>query len=198
MTRTIKPSEIRPGMEVQWTLLGVERRCTVAGVDTGRPGGGANLCTSEGGGTHVPGDVVVTVLAEPQPDEPSPGSVVRTPGGDMFCRTGSKGGSWQRVNGKGLAWTWNEILSLDGDPEILFDPEADVEQHGVPTRIEKLEDWSDEDPELRKYSWIDADFDTWKWSPAHEDWRVVHEDGYVQYQTKRFTDLASFPITRAV
>lgn len=195
--RQIKPSEIRPGMEVQWTLLGVERRCTAAQVDTESLGDGAKLWTPEGAAVHVRADAVVTVLAEPQLEEPSPGSVVRTPENDMFCRTESKGGSWQRVNGTGATWTWGEIRRIAGDPEILFDPEADVEQHGVPIRIEKPEDWDNEDPELRKHSWIDADSDTWQWSPAHEDWRVVYEDGYVRYDTKYLTDLAAFPITRA-
>lgn len=195
--RQIKPSEIRPGMEIQWTFLGVERRCTAAQVDTESLGDGAKLWTPEGAAVHVRADAVVTVLAEPQLEEPSPGSVVRTPENDMFCRIESDRGSWQRIDGTGLAWTWGEIRRIAGDPEILFDPEADVKQHGVPIRIEKPEDWDDEDPELRKCPWIDADFDTWKWSPMHEEWRVVHEDGYVQYQTKHLTFLASFPITRA-
>lgn len=203
-------------MEIQWTLLGVERRCTAAQVDTESLGDGAKLWTPEGAAVHVRADAVVTVLAEPQLEEPSPGSVVRTPENDMFCRTESKGGSWQRVNGTGATWTWGEIRRIAGDPEILFDPEADIEQHGeetprpsttppfpwehggVPTHIETPADWDNWDTELRKYPWVDADGDTWTWNWANETWMVVNEEGYARYRAKNLVPLASFPIKRVV
>ena len=84
MTRTIKVSEVRPGMEVQWTSLGITRRCTGEVVDAGSPRDGVNLRTSEGGAVHIPGDAEVTVLTEPQPEEPTEFGARVVAGGCQF------------------------------------------------------------------------------------------------------------------
>ena len=116
MTRIIKAREIKEGMTIQ---LQVEVDSILE--DMGR----VAIFQWDGPGTNIPENLGVEVLSEPQPDEPAPGSVVRASGGDTFCRTENRNGCWQRVNGTGEGWTWNEILALaDGDLEILFKSEG--------------------------------------------------------------------------
>ena len=116
MTRTIKASEIKKGMVIQ---LRVEVDSTLYF------GGRIGLHQEDGQRVNVPADFTVEVLREHRPDEPAPGSVVRTTSGDTFCRVEHRSARWQRVGGTGLTWTWNEILSLSsGNPEILFNSEG--------------------------------------------------------------------------
>ena len=116
MTRTIKVSEIRKGMTVQFQM---EVESTLEVVDR------IAIHQEDGQRVNVPADFTVEVLREHRPDEPAPGSVVRTTSGDTFCRVEHRSARWQRVGGTGLTWTWNEILSLSsGNPEILFNSEG--------------------------------------------------------------------------
>lgn len=157
MTRTIKVSEVRPGMEVQWTSLGITRRCTGEVVDAGSPRDGVNLRTSEGGAVHIPGDAEVTVLAEPQPEEPKAfGACVRMDGVG-YIRDGvddgrqygpwftpkfidcSRNHRWEDLTARG------QVEVVNPDPFARFEeaPEQATETPEVPERIEEWDTWDD-------------------------------------------------------
>lgn len=95
MTRTIKASEVKPGMTIRAEYLGVTHELTVSYVESARGLGGAEVRTGLGGSVYLSGRKPVTVLAEPQPEEPDrieewdtwedvpKGVAVTTPG--LFC-----------------------------------------------------------------------------------------------------------------
>lgn len=175
MTRTIKVSEVRPGMEVQWTSLGITRRCTGEVVDAGSPRDGVNLRTSEGGAVHIPGDAEVTVLTEPQPEEPTAFGARVTAGGRRFVR------------GNGVVWPWiesldgelydwrnvcdeGEVTIIDADPSWTA-PAGREPNPEVPDRIEV---WPEDDEHLRNYEWLDTDGHAWRWHWAEDGWGYNH------------------------
>lgn len=70
MTRDIKASEVREGMEIEWSDRGWYHRGVVAAVTRNHPGG-VWVQSSDGFEMSVEPDQVFTVLAEPQPEEPT-------------------------------------------------------------------------------------------------------------------------------
>ena len=147
MTRTIKVSEVRPGMEVQWTSLGITRRCTGEVVDAGSPRDGVNLRTSEGGAVHIPGDAEVTVLTEPQPEEPTAFGARVVAGGYEFLLSHGGRRSWKaRLDGKRYAWTdlcdMGSVVVIDAIPSWTV-PEQATETPEVPEHIEEWDTWED-------------------------------------------------------
>lgn len=178
MTRTIKVSEVRPGMEVQWTSLGITRRCTGEVVDAGSPRDGVNLRTSEGGAVHIPGDAEVTVLTEPQPEEPTAFGARVVADGMLFVRADDDANPWRHL--RAAMWVnWRDVCALgevtviDADPSWTV-PEQATEAPGVPERIEK---WPEDDSALRKYKWVDRDADTWTWTEAQAKWECRNQRG---------------------
>lgn len=171
MTRIIKASEVKPGMEVQWTSLGITRRCTGEVVDAGSPRDGVNLRTSEGGAVHIPGDAEVTVLTEPQPEEPTAfGARVVADGHEFLLSHGGRR-SWKaRLDGKRYAWTdlceMGSVVVIDATPSWTLPAQA-TETPVVPERIEE---WPEADEHLRKHKWRDMDGDTWTWAKAEDKW----------------------------
>ena len=71
MTRTIKASEVRPGMTIRAEYLGVTHECVVHSVGSPSSTGGVEAHTALGGSVYLAGRKPVTVLAEPQPVEPT-------------------------------------------------------------------------------------------------------------------------------
>lgn len=168
MTRTIKVSEVRPGMEVQWTSLGITRRCTGQVVDAGSPRDGVNLRTSEGGAVHIPGDAEVTVLTEPQPEEPTAFGARVVADGMLFVRADDDANPWRHlrtamwVNWRDLC-ALGEVTVIDADPSWTLPAQVKVEVPAVPERIEE---WPEDDEHLRAYQWRDRDGDLW-WSVSN-------------------------------
>lgn len=148
MTRTIKVSEVRPGMEVQWTSLGITRRCTGEVVDAGSPRDGVNLRTSEGGAVHIPGDAEVTVLTEPQPEEPTAFGARVVADGMLFVRADDDANPWRHL--RAVMWVnWRDVCALgevtviDADPSWTLPAQVKVEVPAVPERIEEWDTWDD-------------------------------------------------------
>ena len=173
MTRTIKVSEVRPGMEVQWTSLGITRRCTGEVVDAGSPRDGVNLRTSEGGAVHIPGDAEVTVLTEPQPEEPTAFGARVVAGGYEFLLSHGGRRSWKaRLDGKRYAWT--DLCEMGSVAVIDATPSWTVPE--TPEVPERIEVWPEDDEALRKHRWRDADGYTW-FALEEERWTYNHVDG---------------------
>lgn len=149
MTRTIKVSEVRPGMEVQWTSLGITRRCTGEVVDAGSPRDGVNLRTSEGGAVHIPGDAEVTVLAEPQPEEPvTLCARIVVAGRRIYRWTEDPKEPWpwrgEALNVDPVLWSWGQLCGL-GHVTVIPDQGWTVpdDTPEVPERIEEWDTWDD-------------------------------------------------------
>lgn len=173
MTRTIKVSEVRPGMEVQWTSLGITRRCTGEVVDAGSPRDGVNLRTSEGGAVHIPGDAEVTVLTEPQPEEPTAFGARVVAGGYEFLLSHGGRRSWKaRLDGKRYAWT--DLCEMGSVAVIDATPSWTVPE--TPEVPERIEVWPEEDEALRAYRWRDCYKNVLDWNKTR--WRKTTPSGY--------------------
>jgi len=173
MTRTIKVSEVRPGMEVQWTSLGITRRCTGEVVDAGSPRDGVNLRTSEGGAVHIPGDAEVTVLTEPQPEEPTAFGARVVAGGYEFLLSHGGRRSWKaRLDGKRYAWT--DLCEMGSVAVIDATPSWTVPE--TPEVPERIEVWPEDDEALRAYRWRDCYKNVLDWNKTR--WRKTTPSGY--------------------
>lgn len=202
MTRTIKVSEVRPGMEVQWTSLGITRRCTGEVVDGGSPRYGVHLRTSEGGAVHIPGDAEVTVLAEPQPKEPvTLCARIVVAGRKIYRWTEDPKEPWpwrgEALNVDPVLWSWGQLCGLghvtviDADPPWTTSEDAPEDTLVVPERIEE---WPEDDTALRKHRWKDDWGDTWTWITAYSEWECRNFLGEYQNSLVR---PSSGPWTRA-
>lgn len=174
MTRTIKASEVKPGMEIQWTHAGITTQCIPSHVDTDSPRRGAYLRTSRGAEVRIPDGVEVTVLSEPapaQPEEPTEFGARVVAGGRLFLRAPLYNGDsapWLSDSGVGRWNNWPAILAM-GPVTVIPDQGWTVpaEAHEVPERVEE---WPEDDTALRKHKWRDRDGDTWTWIEAQAEW----------------------------
>lgn len=150
MTRTIKPSEIQPGMTVQWTYAGITRQCTPSYVETVSPRGGAYLRTFEGGSVQIPSGVEVTVLSDPQPEEPTAFGARVVAGECKALRGHGRAGGFlpwvvEFPSGNTASYNWKGVCELgpvtviDADPHWTAPEDAPV----VPDRIEEWDTWED-------------------------------------------------------
>ncbi|MCG7424639.1 hypothetical protein [Kocuria rhizophila] len=171
MTRTIKVSEVRPGMEVQWTSLGITRRCTGEVVDAGSPRDGVNLRTSEGGAVHIPGDAEVTVLTEPQPEEPTAFGARVVAGRERFLRCDCDDRPWRCVSVDGaLGYFVDWSLVCEAGPVTVIDVDPSWTVPETPVVPERIEEWPEHDEHLRGYEWRDRDGRPWVYSRTHGRW----------------------------
>ena len=182
MTRTIKVSEVRPGMEVQWTSLGITRRCTGEVVDAGSPRDGVNLRTSEGGAVHIPGDAEVTVLTEPQPEEPTAFGARVVAGRERFLRCDCDDRPWRCVSVDGalgyfVDWSLvceaGPVTVIDADPSWTLPAQVEV----APKVPDRIEEWPEDDTALRPYKWRGRDGYIWKWLAAASEWECYDAVG---------------------
>lgn len=180
MTRIIKASEVKPGMEVEWTQAGVTRKCVAETVDSASPRYGVNLHTSEGGLVHIPGNAEVTVLSEPapvQPEEPvTLCARIVVAGRKIYRWTEDPKEPWpwrgEALNVDPVLWSWGQLCGLgqvtiiDADPSWTLPAQVKV----APVVPERIEEWPEADEHLRKHKWRDMDGDTWTWAKAEDKW----------------------------
>ena len=163
--RQIKASEVKPGMEIEWTKDGVLHRLTPKQIVTFKsianlscPDGhkvtGYNLCTEGGGVQWVNVDQEVTVLSEPQPDAPKAfGAAVETPhwsdsdGCQKFIWDGY---GWSSECGN--SYTWDALTEFGTVKVANPDPFAKP----APEVPDRLEEWPEDDEHLRGYKWEDS------------------------------------------
>ena len=149
MTRTIKASEVKPGMEVEWTQAGVTRKCVAETVDSASPRYGVNLHTSEGGLVHIPGNAEVTVLSEPappQPEEPTEFGARVVVNGRRFLRAPEGGDDYLAWldSGEGVWCDWENLCEM-GPVTVIPDQGWTVpdDTPEVPERAEEWDTWDD-------------------------------------------------------
>lgn len=164
MTRIIRASEVKPGMEVEWTHAGITRKCIGSVVESAGPQRDVKLRTFEGGAVHIPRDVEVTVLSEhapPQPEEPTEfGAKVRVRDG-RFVRLGDgdlRYHVWHE-EGTGYQWTWDQLCARG--PVTVVPDQGWTVPADAPEVPERIEEWPEDDTALRKHKWRDVEGDVW-------------------------------------
>lgn len=128
MTRQIEASEVREGMEVEWTSRGWYHRGVVAAVTRNHPGG-VWVLSSDGFEMSVEPDQVFTVLSEPQPEEPTAfGACVEVAGGKYIRADNSDDIPWVSGLSNGYDWCfWDDICRQGTVTVINPDPFANTE-----------------------------------------------------------------------
>lgn len=142
MTRTIKASEIKPGMEVEFTLT---RKMMIHKVITWGDSH-RELRDDTGHVARVDADAPVTVLSEPappQPEEPKAFGARVTVDGLHFVSADDDDTPWKR-EGESPWWHWNDLCEL-GPVTVIPDQGWTVpaDSPEVPERIEEWDTWDD-------------------------------------------------------
>ncbi|WP_406019295.1 hypothetical protein OH783_01685 [Kocuria rhizophila] len=178
MTRTITPAEIKPGMTIRWTHNKVTYECPVMDRDGTDEDGGVLCHVSDMHSEYVDAEAgEVTVLSEPQPEEPTEfGAKVRVRKG-RFVRLveGDAGFLVWFEEGTESWWTWDELCEM-GPVTVVPDQgwEVPADAPEVPDRIEE---WPEDDTALRPYKWRGRDGYIWKWLAAASEWECYDAVG---------------------
>ncbi|MBS6031398.1 MAG: hypothetical protein KH989_12060 [Kocuria rhizophila] len=155
MTNTIKASEVRPGMEVQFDLSGWDVKGTVATVDVCPYA--AWIYTEKCFGMPLDLDSPITVLAEPQPEEPTEFGARVVVNGRHGIRGDNSVEHWWVED---AGWhTWDDLCEM-GPVTVVPDQGWTVpaETPEVPDRIEE---WPEDDAHLREQRWRDRKGAVW-------------------------------------
>ncbi|WP_431695571.1 hypothetical protein [Kocuria rhizophila] len=136
MTRTIKASEVKPGMKIRWEYLGIVTECKVGKVRQVQPWGGVNADTPEGGVIFVAAASPVTVLSEPGPEEPTALGARVIADGMPFVRADDNDTPWRHYRARW--WVdWRDVCALgevtiiDADPS--WEPPANAPAPTTPS-----------------------------------------------------------------
>lgn len=184
MTRTIKPSEIKPGMTIQWTYNKVTYECTVMDRDYTDRDGGVLCHVSEKHAEYVDAEAgKVTVLSEPaptQPEEPTGFGARVVMNGRRFLRAPEEEfvvEPWLE-EGEGFWLDWDDLCEM-GPVTVIPDQGWTVPADGgddqeVPERIEE---WPEDDTALRKYTWVSSINVKWIYLSDLMSWRIMEEKG---------------------
>lgn len=128
MTRHIKASEVREGMEIEWSDRGWYHRGVVSTV--GRNDHvGVWVQSSDGFEMSVEPDQVFTVLTEPQPDEPTAFGACVEVGGLKYVRIDSRSYAvetycpWMDEGDSGY-YRWDQITNQGHVTVVNADPFA--------------------------------------------------------------------------
>lgn len=184
MTRTIKASEIKPGMEIEWKFGGYYTRCVVGLVqkeNLSYPAYSIRAVGSAAGWkTFSPGREV-TVLKEAQPEEPTEFGAKIIVDGRRFLRAplhSSDSTPWLS-HLDGMWRNWSMILAMG--------PVTVVSDQGCPTPVDaswvpgRVDQWPEDDTALRAHQWRDWDRDIWTWVPSSSMWSCYDESGNYVY-----------------
>lgn len=173
MTRTITAAEVKPGMEVQFDLSGWDVKGTVATVDV-RPHA-VWIYTEKWCEMSLDLDSPVTVLAEPQPEEPvTLCARIVVAGRKIYRWTEDPKEPWpwrgEALNVDPVLWSWGQLCGLghvtviDADPSWTLPAQVKV----APVVPERIEEWPEDDTALRPYKWRDRYDDLWSYK--HGKW----------------------------
>lgn len=144
MTRVIRASDVKPGMEVEFTLT---RRMTIRNVITW-DGSHRELRDDTGHVARVDADTPVIVLSEPapaQPEEPTELGVKARVREGRFVRLheGLAGSNVWFEEGTGYRWTWDDLCEM-GPVTVVPDQGWTVpDTPEVPDRVDEWDTWED-------------------------------------------------------
>ena len=179
MTRTIKASEIKPGMTIRWEARGFTHEGPVERV-VGDCGGRATRVVNGTHGMSIWNDAEVTVLSEiaqPQPEEPTAFGARVVAGRERFLRCDCDSRPWRSVSEDGaLGFFADWPLVCEAGPVTVIDADpywtAHEDTPKTPTVPELIEEWPEDDTALRKHKWRDVDGRVWVsadggWNPGN-------------------------------
>ena len=150
--RQIKASEIKPGMTIRWERLEVKTEITVREVSYFNTVL-YRVHSPQGMPVFIPSDAEVTVLAEPQPEEPvTLCARIVVAGRKIYRWTEDPKEPWpwrgEALNVDPVLWSWGQLCGLGPvtvvDAAPSWTAPADREPTPeVPDRIEEWDTWED-------------------------------------------------------
>ena len=185
MTRTIKASEVQSGMTVQFDLQGWEVKGTVGTVKV-LPHS-VWIYTEKCCEMSLDLDAPVTVLAEPQPEEPvTLCARIVVAGRKIYRWTEDPKEPWpwrgEALNVDPVLWSWGQLCGLGHVTVIDAEPSwtAPEQTHDTPEVPERIEEWPEDDEHLRAYRWRDPDGYIWRcvdgwWRWGRGPWGDCHK-----------------------
>lgn len=177
MARTIKASEVKPGMTIRWDDgYGVQEITPreVGPLDTRTPP--ATIFEGGWGVWRVAAsERLVTVLSEPappQPEEPLWIAARAKVGDRRFFRVDESDRPWRKADCMGrispYQYSWTDVCSL-GPVMVVPDQGWAVPADGEPTAPEVpewIEEWPEDDTALRAHGWLDRLGSVWRYEHA--------------------------------
>ena len=172
--RQIKASEVKPGMVVRWESRGFTHEGTVERVTSG-----TSLYTTRfiNGyfGINTPSDATVTVLSEPQPEEPTEFGARVVVNGRRGIRGDNSVEHWWVED---VGWhSWDDLCEM-GPVTVI--PDQGWTAPETPEVPERIEEWPEDDTALRPYPWEDIEGCPWRFF-GEDDWRFKAHSGYWSY-----------------
>ena len=168
MTRTIKASEVKPGMNIRFDLEGWDVKGTVARMHR-RPQG-MWLYTDQSFELSLDLDAPVTVLSEPQPAEPTEfGAKVTVDGKSAIHAHPIDIEAWVLMDkdGETVPCSWRQLCTLG--PVTVVPDQGWTVPTDAPEVPERIEEWPEDDTALRKHKWRDLDGRVWLY--ADDGWQ---------------------------
>ena len=185
MTRTITPAEIKPGMTIRWTHNKVTYECPVMDRDGTDEDGGVLCHVSDMHSEYVDAEAgEVTVLAEPQPEEPvTLCARIVVAGRKIYRWTEDPKEPWpwrgEALNVDPVLWSWGQLSGLGHVTVVDAAPSwtAPADREPTPEVPDRIEEWPEDDTELRKHKWRGRDGYIWKWLAAASEWECYDAVG---------------------
>ena len=136
MTRTIKASEVKPGMTIRWARGDISSQCNLAGVERFNDDQDIQGETKQGLTVLLRGNEDVLVVKEPpQPEEPRWVAARARVGDYLFFRVDESDRAWRRADCMGRVfpywYTWDEICGR-GTVTVIPDQGWTVPADGEP------------------------------------------------------------------
>ena len=160
--RQIKASEIKPGMTIRWERLEVKTEITVREVSYFNTVL-YRVHSPQGMPVFIPSDAEVTVLAEPQPEEPvTLCARIVVAGRRIYRWTEDPKEPWpwrgEALNVDPVLWSWGQLCGLGHVTVVDADPSwtAPADREPTPEVPDRIEEWPEDDTALRPYKWADC------------------------------------------
>ena len=165
--RQIAASEVKPGMKIRWKQGGITYECTVSSV---WPASFGVNVMAQRSAAHIYDETPVTVLVEPQPEEPQEFGARVVVDGRHFLRADGGETPWVESD----VWGWFEWYELCRIGQVTVIPDqgwtAPADTEPAPVVPDRIEEWPEDDEHLRGYAWRDKTIGIWVSHSDREKW----------------------------